>query len=79
MDIMPFTDEEWDILPQVELTSNKQWDPLVMDYEPNSNGNRIKLMEVKVNWCETNLQIIKDEVTINSTNITPDTKDYKQL
>ena len=79
MDIRPFTDEVWNTLPQLVLTSDKQWDPSVMDDEPNSNGNRMQFMEVKVNWCETNLQIIKDEVTINSTNITPATKDYKQL
>jgi hypothetical protein len=32
--IRPYTDKEWEILPHVFLTSEREWDPSVMDHEP---------------------------------------------
>jgi hypothetical protein len=30
----PFTDDEWEELPHVFLTRNKEWDPSIMDHDP---------------------------------------------
>ena len=35
--IRPYTDREWNTLPQVILTSPMEWDPTVLDYEYNTN------------------------------------------
>jgi hypothetical protein len=33
----PFTDEEWDLLPHIILTSEHKWDPSCLDRELDSN------------------------------------------
>ena len=35
--IRPYTDEEWDSLPHVVWTSDKDWDPSVLDHDLSSN------------------------------------------
>ena len=39
MAIFPFTDREWDDLTHVCLTDEQTWDPLVLDYEHNLEGD----------------------------------------
>jgi hypothetical protein len=33
MDIHPYTDAKWDMLPHVFLTSELEWDPSVLDHD----------------------------------------------
>jgi hypothetical protein len=33
LDIRPYTDKEWDVLPHVFLTAENEWDPSVMDHD----------------------------------------------
>ena len=44
MPVRPFTDEEWETLPHVELTKNSTndndlWDPSVLDHEHDLDGD----------------------------------------
>jgi len=39
LDLRPFTDKEWDELPHVIMTMDKEWDPSVLDHLLNSEEN----------------------------------------
>ena len=38
----PFTDKEWDTLPHVQLTSDGEWDPRVLDHSISNDDEWLK-------------------------------------
>ena len=37
MDMRPYTDKEWDELPNIHITCEEDWDPLVLDHKQSNN------------------------------------------
>ena len=82
----PFTDEEWNELPHVTLTSDEEWNPSVMDNDPFSHDNEDsgnmthKGSAIYVNWCKTSYDAITDEVELvaDSHVMEPSVEDYKK-
>ena len=45
MAIRPYTDMEWERLPQVILTADVDWDPSILDYEQEDNEEWFNAIE----------------------------------
>jgi hypothetical protein len=46
----PFTDEEWDSLPHIILTSEREWDPSCLDRELDSNEKWFDVLSKEVEY-----------------------------
>jgi hypothetical protein len=63
LDIRPYTDVEYESLPHVILTSNADWDPIVLDFDVDDKDNWYDAISNNVNHSELlmPLAITKEE------------------